>query len=138
MIFFSKLIWAKEFSFSFLFLGQQSGMQDIGGLFQCKNNVFIPAQWVCDGEPDCADKSDEGIIDCKCREGHFQCNITRACILQSWVCDGAQDCGGGDDSDEKDCSKGKLLQLMLMFKLINVWHIYRKDCLAIRCYCLWQ
>lgn len=32
--------------------------------FRCANSLCIPLNWVCDGQPDCADKSDENATMC--------------------------------------------------------------------------
>ncbi|KAB7505772.1 Very low-density lipoprotein receptor [Armadillidium nasatum] len=71
--------------------------------FKCNNSQCIPLVWVCDGDRDCLDESDEQ-ADCptrKCRENEFRCKNGR-CIPNSWVCDGEPDCM--DKEDENECS----------------------------------
>uniref|UniRef100_A0A665U9T2 Low density lipoprotein receptor-related protein 8, apolipoprotein e receptor n=1 Tax=Echeneis naucrates TaxID=173247 RepID=A0A665U9T2_ECHNA len=88
--------------------------------FACKNGQCVPARWRCDGEPECADGSDEnGADEEQCAAGNiclhaksvkhwhacpskdFQC-ANGKCLAPIYVCDGDDDCG--DASDEEKCS----------------------------------
>lgn len=77
--------------------------------FQCDLNRCIPKNWICDGEEDCIDKTDEKPTICEhntCSSIQFTCSKTRKCIPNSWLCDGEVDCGYNDTSDEhENCSK---------------------------------
>ncbi|EDW48843.1 putative vitellogenin receptor isoform X1 [Drosophila sechellia] len=86
--------------------------------FTCQQDrTCIPIDFMCDGRPDCTDKSDE-VAGCKQAEvtcpgeGHL-CANGRCLRRKQWVCDGVDDCGDG--SDERGCSnlcepqKGKFL-----------------------------
>ncbi|XP_042220954.1 prolow-density lipoprotein receptor-related protein 1-like isoform X2 [Homarus americanus] len=71
--------------------------------FSCNNTKCIPKVWVCDGEQDCPDNSDE-MAECStrlCPQENFRCNNGR-CIPRSWKCDGEFDCPGREDEGD-DC-----------------------------------
>ena len=55
----------------------------------------IPSQWRCDGQSECADRSDE--LDCpECGAGQFRCQ-SGECVASSGLCDGTPDCEDGTD-----------------------------------------
>lgn len=70
--------------------------------FTCKNAICVPKLWVCDGENDCGDSSDES--NCghtSCQPNMFACKDGK-CIPPYWRCDFDRDCFDG--SDEEGCA----------------------------------
>ena len=92
--------------------------------FQCQNMQCIHSKYLCDGDDDCGDNSDEPTDICvrqqitfrnQCDQAtEYHCTTRHKCIPRSWICNGIQDCAGGDDEAPSLCGKqnnGKNLTL---------------------------
>ncbi|XP_070207334.1 very low-density lipoprotein receptor-like isoform X2 [Littorina saxatilis] len=79
------------------------------GKVKCANNVqCIHAAFVCDGDTECADNSDEDPEMCRnhtCAFGRWKCANNVQCIYAPYRCDGAPDCADNSDEDPEMCSQ---------------------------------
>ena len=67
----------------------------------CASGGCVNATWICDGEQDCLDGSDEE--NCTCREDQFACADGETCIPADFACDYINDCGDYSDEINLDC-----------------------------------
>lgn len=75
--------------------------------FQCSNRSCLAAVFVCDGDDDCGDGSDErGCADPACGPREFRCGgDDGACIPERWVCDRQFDCEDRADEAAELCGR---------------------------------
>nr|XP_034315440.1 uncharacterized protein LOC105331596 isoform X4 [Crassostrea gigas] len=72
-----------------------------GDEMTCSNRKCVPIRYICDGDNDCGDMSDEQ--NCPgntCGPDQMTCSNGK-CVPISYICDGDNDCG--DFSDERNC-----------------------------------
>ena len=69
--------------------------------FACAGGGCVNITWVCDGEPDCVDESDE-TGNCTCSEDQFQCG-DGTCIPGFFACDYVYDCPDNTDEVNAEC-----------------------------------
>lgn len=71
--------------------------------FRCNNGQCIMNSYLCDGDKDCLDGSDEtSCPPATCSSRTFRCNNTE-CVQASLRCDGDADCADGSDEWPQTC-----------------------------------
>uniref|UniRef100_A0A8C2H288 Low density lipoprotein receptor-related protein 8, apolipoprotein e receptor n=1 Tax=Cyprinus carpio TaxID=7962 RepID=A0A8C2H288_CYPCA len=76
--------------------------------FQCRNRLCVAPTFVCDGDDDCGDGSDEekctAATASTCGPHEFRCDDSE-CIPAPWSCDGDPDCRDKSDESLERCSR---------------------------------
>ena len=99
----------------------ECGPQD----YRCQNNQCVIGLFVCDGEDDCGDGSDEVGCSGTCEPGRWKCPKSATCINMSNVCDGQNHCEGGED-EATNCSK-YFVCLLFMYTASVMFDYYCRD-----------
>ena len=109
-------------------------------MIRCKNSACIPNVWVCDGDNDCGDNSDEPdtctSASRNCSLDMYKCSNGR-CIPQAWLCDGDGDCPDSMEDENPDFCASEIEKECdpTYFRCKNAKYIpgrwrcdYEKDC----------
>ncbi|XP_022093248.1 suppressor of tumorigenicity 14 protein homolog isoform X2 [Acanthaster planci] len=76
--------------------------------FTCEDGeTKVSELWLCDGQPDCLDGSDEKKENCPQTDECFTliCDDSTKCIERAEICDGIEDCVDGADERQANCNR---------------------------------
>ncbi|XP_033182549.1 G-protein coupled receptor GRL101-like [Anabas testudineus] len=79
----------------------QDSVCDMADVHRCGEGGCVPKSYLCDGDYDCMDRSDE--FNCLCNLTFQHRCGDGLCVPKSYLCDGSHDCL--DKSDELNCSQ---------------------------------
>ena len=114
------------------------------GLVKCRTGVglytrqpCIAAQYLCNGQVDCEDKSDEDVFVCgaSCNQDHeFTCADRASCVPFGYMCDGRASCADKSDEDPEKCSQ---VQQFIAQRTTSSTSVAPVDasCIGIKFYC---
>ncbi|XP_013382738.1 scavenger receptor cysteine-rich type 1 protein M130-like [Lingula anatina] len=95
-----------------------------GDQFACDNGRCVHKSYICNGNDNCGDGSDERMCG-DCPSGYFRCSKDDMCLPRRLYCDQIPDCGGSRSEmpeDEMNC--GTIVQLTAPTNTSRFGHVY--------------
>ncbi|KAI3355049.1 hypothetical protein L3Q82_017927, partial [Scortum barcoo] len=76
--------------------------------FSCATGQCVPQAWLCDGETDCLDGSDEQQCTTPCGPGQVPCLQGNQCVDYQHLCDGTPHCRDASDESIDNCGSTRI------------------------------